>query len=128
MGVSPRDFLAETFGTASTRRRALGYGVALGTALGLDGLARGAAQEATPTDPTAVQQTLDVVYGEVAGTPLLLDVVQPSARETPRPAVIIIHGGGFVGGDRTIGWEAATILVLVAFILGLMAGIRLLKA
>lgn len=116
MGVSPRDFLAETFGTASTRRRALGYGVALGTALGLDGLARGAAQEATPTAPTAVQQTLDVVYGEVEGTPLLLDVFQPSARETPRPAVIIIHGGGFVGGDRTIGWEAATHMAEAGYI------------
>jgi hypothetical protein len=32
------------------------------------------------------------------------------------------------GGSGMIGWETATILMLLAFILGLMMGIRLLKA
>ena len=77
----------------------------VGATFGLSGFARVAGQEATPV---SIQQTQDVVYGEVEGTPLLLDVFQPPGRETPRPAVIIIHGGGFVGGDRSIGFDAAT--------------------
>jgi acetyl esterase/lipase len=46
----------------------------------------------------------------------LLDVFQPPARETPRPAVIIIHGGGYVGGDRSIGYEAAANLAQAGYI------------
>ena len=60
----------QTLGTAITRR-ALGASTVAGSAMGLRGLSHVAAQEATPTP---VQQTLDVVYGEVKGTPLLLDV------------------------------------------------------
>lgn len=32
--------------------------------------------------------------------PLLLDVYEPRSRGAPRPALILIHGGGFVGGDK----------------------------
>jgi acetyl esterase/lipase len=32
---------------------------------------------------------------------LLLDIYAPSQRERPHPAVLLIHGGGFVGGSRT---------------------------
>ncbi|MEM8671955.1 MAG: G8 domain-containing protein [Planctomycetota bacterium] len=46
-----------------------------------------------------------VQYGEGAtanGTvPLLMDVYAPaSPSETPRPVVMLVHGGGFVAGDR----------------------------
>ncbi len=42
-----------------------------------------------------------VRYGEAGGQELLLDVYFPPRRERPRPAVLLIHGGGFVGGSRT---------------------------
>ena len=43
----------------------------------------------------------DVVYGEVGGTKLTLDVYSPAEDSaTPRPAVILIHGGGWTGGDK----------------------------
>lgn len=45
-----------------------------------------------------VQVEEDVAYGEADGQPLLLDVYRPPARDTPRPAVILIHGGGWTAG------------------------------
>jgi acetyl esterase/lipase len=41
-----------------------------------------------------------VVYGTAAETPLLLDLYRPPRRETTRPAVILIHGGGMWTGGR----------------------------
>jgi acetyl esterase/lipase len=43
-----------------------------------------------------------VVYAEVDGQPLLVDIASPPTRDKPRPAVIVIHPGGMVAGDRTI--------------------------
>jgi acetyl esterase len=43
---------------------------------------------------------LAIRYGEAEGRPLLLDVYSPPQRERLRPAVLLIHGGGFVGGSR----------------------------
>jgi len=40
-------------------------------------------------------------FGEVEDRPLLLDIYAPPSRERPRPAVLLIHGGGFVGGSRS---------------------------
>lgn len=41
-------------------------------------------------------------------SPLLMDIyVPPDAATAPRPTVILIHGGGFVGGSRTdADWDA----------------------
>ena len=77
-------------------RRALLASAALSPAL----LARATAQEATPVAPI---QERDVVYGEVAGEELLLDDWRPPPRELPRPAMVVIHGGGWTEGfgDRT---------------------------
>src|SRR5215218_4889855 len=41
----------------------------------------------------------DIEYGRVAGGPLLMDVSVPEGKG-PFPAVIIVHGGGWIGGDR----------------------------
>jgi acetyl esterase/lipase len=59
-----------------------------------------AAQEATPSPTVEITMEKDLVYGEVADQELLLDVYRPPARETPRPAVILIHGGGWSFGSR----------------------------
>jgi acetyl esterase/lipase len=41
-----------------------------------------------------------VVYGVVAGEPLLLDVYRSLSPGEPRPAVVLIHGGGMWTGSR----------------------------
>jgi len=43
--------------------------------------------------------TTDVVYAEVAGVPLRYDHYRPLGGEGPRPAVVLVHGGGWTGGD-----------------------------
>lgn len=43
----------------------------------------------------------NVEYGRINGKPLLLDVLRPSAKsERPRPAIVLVHGGGWVAGDK----------------------------
>jgi acetyl esterase/lipase len=41
----------------------------------------------------------DVVYAEVAGEPLRYDFYRPLGVSGPTPAVVFVHGGGWVGGD-----------------------------
>jgi acetyl esterase/lipase len=48
----------------------------------------------------SVEEDRGVVYGSVADEPLLLDVFRPPAREAPRPAVVLVHGGGMWTGSR----------------------------
>src|SRR5215475_13366419 len=43
----------------------------------------------------------DVEYSRMAGVPLLLDAAIPHGTG-PFPAVIIVHGGGWVRGDRRV--------------------------
>ena len=50
--------------------------------------------------PDTVTTDLAIRYGEAGGRELLLDVYSPTQSERPRPAVLLIHGGGFVGGSR----------------------------
>ncbi|GIW05370.1 MAG: hypothetical protein KatS3mg060_0175 [Dehalococcoidia bacterium] len=63
----------------------------------------GAAPPAGPRDSVAV--TRNIRYGEAptaAGMKALLaDLYQPSGGSVSRPAVILVHGGGFVQGDKT---------------------------
>lgn len=42
-----------------------------------------------------------IPFAEVEDRALLLDIYAPRQREWPSPAVLLIHGGGFVGGSRT---------------------------
>src|SRR4051812_7044471 len=50
----------------------------------------------------AIEMDEDVRYGaaEAGGEELLLDVYHPSPGGPLRPAVIVLHGGGFVSGSR----------------------------
>ncbi|MEA2513672.1 MAG: hypothetical protein QOJ59_3159 [Thermomicrobiales bacterium] len=88
-----------------TRRTALaGLGAgALGLALA------GAARPMAAQDETAesLESEDDVVYGTVGGLELLLNVVRPVDRPAPRPAVVVVHGGGLVQGTRWDHGEAA---------------------
>lgn len=49
----------------------------------------------------------DVVYGRVHGAGLLADIAYPDSKE-PRPAIISVHGGRWVGGHKK---DASTIKV-----------------
>ena len=52
-----------------------------------------------------VKVTRNIVYRRVAGTVLKLDVVAPAEEGARRPAIIQIHGGSWVMGDkREQGW------------------------
>ncbi len=48
-----------------------------------------------------VETQRGVSYSEVDGAELLMDAYLPPAREAPRPAVILLHGGGWSSGSRS---------------------------
>lgn len=48
----------------------------------------------------------DIPFGEADGRPLLLDIVRPAERPpAPRPAIVHIHGGGWMEGSKGPGWN-----------------------
>jgi acetyl esterase/lipase len=52
-----------------------------------------------------IKVTRDIVYRRVAGTVLKLDVVAPATDGANRPAIMQIHGGSWIMGDkREQGW------------------------
>jgi len=52
-----------------------------------------------------IKLTRDIVYRRIAGTVLKLDVVAPATDGANRPAIMQIHGGSWVMGDkREQGW------------------------
>ena len=72
----------------------------------LTGIAAGAAltiipaSAQTPTARPALLLDRGVVYGEADGQELLLDVARLPDRESPDPAMIVIHGGFLAVGSR----------------------------
>ena len=65
-----------------------------------------AAQEATP----AVQPEMGVIYGDIDGTQLLVDIYPPAASDTPQPAVLLFYPGGYGAGERS--WMAEQAMAL----------------
>lgn len=65
-------------------------------------------------DTIAVER--GVVYGQGADEPLLLDVQRPLTPGAPRPAVVLIHGGGMWTGSRTHMEPAAQQLTQAGFV------------
>lgn len=49
-----------------------------------------------------IRVTQNVAYAEVDGRPLVYDVYQPEKAESPLPAVVIIHGGGWSSNSEDI--------------------------
>jgi acetyl esterase/lipase len=103
-----------------SRRRLLHEAAVAGAVLSLPPWPRPALTQSTPetveTFVEGVRRTPEVVYGEVDGTPLLLDIIHPPAREAARPAVVILHGGGLIGGDRSMGVEPGTYLAEAGYV------------
>src|SRR5687768_2244114 len=51
-----------------------------------------------PRSPFHVLET-DVIYAELDGVPLRYDHYRPLPERGPVPAVIVVHGGAWMGGD-----------------------------
>jgi acetyl esterase/lipase len=58
-----------------------------------------AAQDAPPPPPDGVVVESGIPYSNVGGR-MQMDVVRPARGETPLPAIVCIHGGGFRAGTR----------------------------
>lgn len=60
------------------------------------------AQDAPPATPSALAYTVraDLVYDTVGGTALSLDAWLPEDGSVNRPVVVVVHGGGWIGGDK----------------------------
>jgi acetyl esterase/lipase len=83
-------------------RAAAGIGVAaagIGVAAAAITLALSAPAGATQDGVTV---TRDVVYRTVGGERLALDVYQPAQKGKNRPAVVVVHGGGWSAGDKSL--------------------------
>lgn len=48
-----------------------------------------------------VRETYNVVYTTASGFPQRLDLFQPVALNRSRPGIIMVHGGGWSGGDKS---------------------------
>jgi acetyl esterase/lipase len=90
----------------------------LSAALALFG---GQAQEPAPTAQPATGPAItvheNVEYGSVNGTDLHLDVYEPAAHVTqPRPAVVLIHGGGWISFDKSTMRSMGNLLARHGFV------------
>lgn len=65
--------------------------------------------------PTGVIATENLVYAAPGGTRLALDLYRPAAAG-PHPAVLVIHGGGWDAGDRTMERPFAQRLAAAGFV------------
>jgi len=52
--------------------------------------------------PDNVSQTMDVVFKNIDGIKLGLDLYQPSKDDTPNPLILITHGGAWKAGDKAL--------------------------
>ena len=48
-----------------------------------------------------IKETYDVVYTTASGFPQKLDLFQPLFTSRGRPAIVMVHGGGWSGGDKS---------------------------
>jgi acetyl esterase/lipase len=69
--------------------------------LDADGVATPSRQPVRAELPPGVEQRLGIVYATTGDRDLRLDLFLPPRPAEPLPAVIVVHGGGWVAGDRT---------------------------
>jgi acetyl esterase/lipase len=75
-------------------------------------------------DPPPVERNVE--YGRVGGHPLRLDIYRPAASIRSRPAVLLIHGGGWVEGDKSSEREMGEGLARAGYV-AFAVGYRLAK-
>jgi acetyl esterase/lipase len=76
---------------------------------------------------SAMQTEKDVVYGEVDGQELLLDVYRPGGAPKTRPAVVLVHGGGWSAGSKNDFGDLAAGLTRAGYV-SFSVGYRLVTA
>jgi acetyl esterase/lipase len=54
-----------------------------------------------PALPEGVEQRLDVVYARHGARAMRLDLFRPKEISKPVPAIVVVHGGGWINGDKT---------------------------
>jgi acetyl esterase/lipase len=97
----------------------LGLGVAAVVAVMLVVMDDGDDTRPPDAGPSADHRLPDregIVYQERATGDLRLDVYEPAPSPTPRPAVILVHGGGWRRGDRTDLARVADLLTDEGFV------------
>src|SRR6478672_5542753 len=52
------------------------------------------------TPPDTIQAELDITYGKTPEQELKLDIYRPKAGGDKLPACVLVHGGGWVKGDK----------------------------
>lgn len=77
----------------------IGLIYSLFAALALVGLLAARAKRAA-APPTGVVLESDIVYGKGGEEPLKLDLTRPKQGEGPFPALVFVHGGGWVAGHK----------------------------
>ena len=66
--------------------------------------------------PAGVRAIRNVRYGEAPGKANLLDVYLPESPDaTPRPLIVWIHGGGWIGGDKA-GCPAVNLVATAGYV------------
>jgi acetyl esterase/lipase len=80
------------------------------------------AQQTSPATPVAGAGApgpvhSNIAYGMVGGETLLLDVFEPANNNgKPRPAVVLVHGGGWTSFDKSTMRALAQFLALAGFV------------
>ncbi len=66
--------------------------------------------------PPSVQDERNITYRQAGNTSLQLDVFKPKKAKGKRPAIIIVHGGGWRSGNRTQHYPLAERLAEKGFV------------
>src|SRR5687768_14760316 len=54
-----------------------------------------------PVLPAGIEERLDLVYARHGSREMRLDLFRPKDLLKPTPAIVVVHGGGWTGGDKT---------------------------
>lgn len=88
--------------------------------VGLAAAAAAVVSTALATPAAAVQDDVtvkrDVTYRTVDGEQLGLDVYQPAKKGKDRPAVVVVHGGGWTQGDKALFAQQSSQLAQRGFV------------
>jgi len=75
------------------------------------------ARPVKPTESANLEQQLDLVYARYGERELHLDLFRPKDRgDAPLPAVLVVHGGGWLAGDKTRFRALAQTLALRGYV------------
>jgi acetyl esterase/lipase len=73
--------------------------LAIATLLLMSALPCLAQEKAAPQIPAGVRYEKDIEFGRGGDMPLLLDFARPENASKPAPCIVVIHGGGWRGGN-----------------------------